>query len=58
MRVLLVEDDDRLAAALSDVLRLHGMVVDQASCAKQALEQLTAGTDAVVLARPGRIRGL
>ena len=58
MRVLLVEDDDRLAAALSDVLRLHGMVVDQASCAKQTLEQLTAGTDAVVLARPGRIRGL
>jgi DNA-binding response OmpR family regulator len=49
MRVLLVEDDDRLSAALSDVLRLHGMVVDQANCAKQALAQLTSRTDAVVL---------
>jgi DNA-binding response OmpR family regulator len=49
MRVLLVEDDERLSAALSDVLRLHGMVVDQASCAQQAMEQLTARTDAVVL---------
>jgi DNA-binding response OmpR family regulator len=49
MRVLLVEDDDRLAAALCDVLRLHGMVVDQAASARQALEQLTARTDAVVL---------
>jgi DNA-binding response OmpR family regulator len=49
MRVLLVEDDDRLAAALSDVLRLHGMVVDHVRSAKMALEQVNAQTDAVVL---------
>lgn len=49
MRVLLVEDDDRLGAALSDVLRAHGMVVDHVNCARLALEQLTAETDAVVL---------
>jgi DNA-binding response OmpR family regulator len=49
MRVLLVEDDDRLAAALSDVLRLHGMVVDRAGGGQQALEHLTPETDAVVL---------
>jgi DNA-binding response OmpR family regulator len=49
MRVLLVEDDDRLGAALSDVLRVHGMVVDHVNCARLALEHLTAETDAVVL---------
>jgi DNA-binding response OmpR family regulator len=49
MRVLLVEDDDRLGAALSDVLRVHGMVVDHVTSARQALERLTAETDAVVL---------
>jgi DNA-binding response OmpR family regulator len=49
MRVLLVEDDDRLGAALSDVLRVHGMVVDHVTSARLALERLTAETDAVVL---------
>ena len=49
MRVLLVEDDDRLGAALSDVLRVHGMEVDHVNCARLALEHLTAETDAVVL---------
>jgi DNA-binding response OmpR family regulator len=46
---LLVEDDDRLGAALSDVLRVHGMVVDHVTSARLALERLTADTDAVVL---------
>jgi DNA-binding response OmpR family regulator len=49
MRVLLVEDDDRLGAALSDVLRVHGMVVDHVTSARLALERLSADTDAVVL---------
>jgi DNA-binding response OmpR family regulator len=49
MRVLLVEDDERLAAALTDVLRGHGITVDHAGGAKQALERLTAQTDVVVL---------
>jgi DNA-binding response OmpR family regulator len=49
MRVLLVEDDDRLGAALSDVLRVHGMDVDHVNCARLALEHLTPDTDAVVL---------
>jgi len=49
MRVLLVEDDERLGAALSDVLRVHGMVVDHVTSARLALERLTADTDAVVL---------
>jgi DNA-binding response OmpR family regulator len=49
MRVLLVEDDDRLGAALSDVLRVHGMDVDHVNSARLALEHLTAETDAVVL---------
>lgn len=49
MRVLLIEDDDRLAGALSDLLRLHGMQVDRASTARQALDRLSAETEAVVL---------
>jgi DNA-binding response OmpR family regulator len=49
MRVLLVEDDDRLGAALSDVLRVHGMVVDHVNCARLALQRVSAETDAVVL---------
>lgn len=49
MRVLLVEDDDRLGAALSDVLRVHGMEVDHVNCARLALAHVNAETDAVVL---------
>ena len=37
MRVLLVEDDDRVAAALGDVLRRHGVLVQRASCGREAL---------------------
>jgi DNA-binding response OmpR family regulator len=49
MRVLLVEDDERLAAALTEVLRGHGITVDHAGGAEQALERLSAQTDVVVL---------
>jgi DNA-binding response OmpR family regulator len=47
--VLLVEDDERLLAALSDVLRTHGILVDRAATARAALELVNTGTDAVVL---------
>jgi DNA-binding response OmpR family regulator len=41
VRVLLVEDDDRVAAALTDLLRRHGVVVSRAATGEQAL----AGSD-------------
>ena len=37
MRVLLVEDDDRVAAALTDLLRRHGVVVSRAATGREAL---------------------
>ena len=37
MRVLLVEDDDRVAAALGDVLRRHGVLVHRVSSGRAAL---------------------
>ena len=37
MRVLVVEDDDRVAAALSDLLRRHGALVQRAASGAQAL---------------------
>ncbi|GAB3252485.1 response regulator transcription factor [Kineosporia babensis] len=49
MRVLLVEDDARLGAALSDVLRVHGMEVEHVTTARAALARLTPQTEAVVL---------
>jgi DNA-binding response OmpR family regulator len=49
MRVLLVDDDERLLAALSDVLRTHGILVDRATTGRQALELVGEQTDAVVL---------
>ncbi|GLY30286.1 response regulator transcription factor [Kineosporia sp. NBRC 101731] len=49
MRVLLVEDDARLGAALSDVLRVHGMEVEHVTTARMALARLNAQTEAVVL---------
>jgi DNA-binding response OmpR family regulator len=49
MRVLLVEDDARLGAALSDVLRVHGMEVEHVTTARAALARLNAQTEAVVL---------
>jgi DNA-binding response OmpR family regulator len=49
MRVLLVDDDERLIAALSDVLRAHGMLVDRATTARAALAAVSSETDAVVL---------
>jgi DNA-binding response OmpR family regulator len=49
VRVLLVEDDDRMGAAVADVLGHHGLVVDRAPSAREALELLTEDTDVVVL---------
>ena len=49
MRVLLVEDDARLGAALSDVLRVHGMEVEHVTTARAALARLSPLTEAVVL---------
>jgi len=37
VRVLLVEDDDRVAAALGDVLRRHGVLVQRVSSGREAL---------------------
>ncbi len=37
MRVLLVEDDDRVAAALTDVLRRHGVLVVRVATGREAL---------------------
>ena len=47
--MLLVEDDARLGAALSDVLRVHGMEVEHVTTARMALARLTPQTEAVVL---------
>jgi DNA-binding response OmpR family regulator len=49
MRVLLVEDDQRLGCAVRDVLRMHGMDVDRATTGEQAMELLAPATDVVVL---------
>ena len=37
MRVLVVEDDDRVAAALADLLRRHGALVTRAASGAEAL---------------------
>jgi DNA-binding response OmpR family regulator len=49
MRVLLVEDDKRLGAALADVLRTHGITVDLAGTAEDAVASLRPDHDTVVL---------
>jgi DNA-binding response OmpR family regulator len=49
MRVLLVEDDKRLGAALADVLRSHGITVDLVGNAEDAVASLRPDHDAVVL---------
>ena len=49
MRVLLVEDDDRMGAAVADVLGHHGFVVVRAPSGRDALALLTPDTDVVVL---------
>jgi len=49
MRVLLVEDDKRLGAALADVLRSHGITVDLAGTAEDAVASLRPDHDTVVL---------
>jgi two-component system, OmpR family, response regulator len=50
MRVLLVEDDDRMAAAIARALRGEGIVVDVAARGEDAVrEAQVTGYDAVVL---------
>lgn len=48
MRVLLVEDDDRVAAALKPALGRHGMSVDRVATGREALARL-AGAEVVLL---------
>ncbi|MCZ7416157.1 MULTISPECIES: response regulator transcription factor [unclassified Streptomyces] len=45
MRVLLVEDDEHVAAALSAVLARHGIHTAHARCGAEALERLLPGED-------------
>ncbi|MCW2902904.1 MAG: DNA-binding response regulator RegX3 [Streptosporangiaceae bacterium] len=49
MRLLVVEDDIRVAAALSSVLRRHGFHVELAHTAVDALERLSNGPDVILL---------
>ncbi len=49
MRLLLVEDDDRVAAAQGDVLRRHGFAVVRAATAAAAMELLDDEIDVVLL---------
>ncbi|HEV7933087.1 MAG TPA: response regulator transcription factor [Actinomadura sp.] len=49
MRLLVVEDDVRVAAALSSVLRRHGFHVDLAHTAGNALDRLGNGPDVILL---------
>jgi DNA-binding response OmpR family regulator len=52
MRVLIAEDDDRLARAVAGGLRRHGMTVDVALNGDDAVDRLAAGSyDVVVLDR-------
>jgi DNA-binding response OmpR family regulator len=49
MRVLVVEDDDRVAAALRDILDRHGFSVLRASGVAEALELIDDSTQVVLL---------
>jgi DNA-binding response OmpR family regulator len=49
MRLLVVEDDVRVAAALSAVLRRHGFHVELAHTAGDALERLDTNPDVILL---------
>ncbi|MCO5994211.1 response regulator transcription factor [Actinoallomurus rhizosphaericola] len=49
MRLLVVEDDVRVAAALCSVLRRHGFEVDPACTAAEALERLVNEPDVILL---------
>lgn len=48
MRVLLVEDDDRVAGAVTPALARHGMTVDRVATGREALGRL-AGAEVVLL---------
>jgi DNA-binding response OmpR family regulator len=47
--VLVVEDDDRVAGALCDLLGRHGFATSRASGVTQALARLDAAVDLVLL---------
>ncbi|GAB3964382.1 hypothetical protein GCM10029978_024750 [Actinoallomurus acanthiterrae] len=49
MRLLVVEDDVRVAAALCSVLRRHGFEVEPARTAAEALERLESDPDVILL---------
>ena len=49
MRLLVVEDDVRVAAALCSVLRRHGFEVEPARTAGEALERLETDPDVILL---------
>jgi DNA-binding response OmpR family regulator len=49
MRLLVVEDDVRVAAALCSVLRRHGFEVEPARTAGEALERLESDPDVILL---------
>ncbi|MBX6389988.1 MAG: response regulator transcription factor [Frankia sp.] len=49
MRLLIVEDDDRVAAALGGVLRRHGFEVVRARTAAKALDLMSTRPDLVLL---------
>ncbi|MEV5753061.1 response regulator transcription factor [Actinoallomurus sp. NPDC052308] len=49
MRLLVVEDDVRVAAALCSVLRRHGFEVEPARTAAEALERLASEPDVILL---------
>jgi response regulator RpfG family c-di-GMP phosphodiesterase len=52
VRVLLVEDDDRVAAALTDLLRRHG-VVGRAATGREALSEQDVDLVLLDLGLPG-----
>jgi DNA-binding response OmpR family regulator len=49
VRVLVVEDDDRVAGALCDLLGRHGFAISRATGVTQALAQLDDAVDIVLL---------
>jgi DNA-binding response OmpR family regulator len=49
MRLLLIEDDDRVASALHDILQRHGFSVQRASSVTQAMELLDPAIQVILL---------
>jgi len=49
VKVLLVEDDDRVSLALTDILRRHGITVRRAGTAVEAVDRMGDDIDLVIL---------